>query len=124
MAFPINARFAHPGAGWKADQEQCARLLTPGQTYTVSHLKVGPFSSALGLARFPGEQFNTVNFDAAGSEDQDDEITAEDTEAHAREAVLIRSDRHKILAIRAWGDAHLPPPLLTELLTILEAGER
>ena len=73
--FPIEARFAHPGAGWPGESEQARDLLTPGRVYTVSRLDVGRSSSALYLLDFPDVPFNTVLFDAEvqdyGAEDDE-----------------------------------------------------
>lgn len=63
MGFPLHARFAHPDAGWKVDQERAAELLTIDRVYTVQHLDVGRSSSTLTLVEVPGETFNTVLFE-------------------------------------------------------------
>jgi len=47
MSFPIGARFAHPSAGRKGDQELAARHLKPGEVYVVRRLEVGQPGSTL-----------------------------------------------------------------------------
>jgi hypothetical protein len=75
MAFPIAARFAHPGNGYKGDQDQAAKYLTPGKVYTLTGINVGRSSSRLllDIPDGPAFGFNTVMFDPASVFDQDDE---------------------------------------------------
>lgn len=76
MGFPIDARFAHPDAGWKSDQEHAAEHLTVGQVYTVRTLDVGRSSSSLTLVEFPGETFNTVLFEPVSYDCEGREVTS------------------------------------------------
>jgi hypothetical protein len=80
MAFPIAARFAHPGNGYKGDQEQCAKYLTPGKVYTLTGLDVGRTSSRLFLdiPDAPAFGFNTVMFEPASVYDVDGAIGPDD----------------------------------------------
>jgi hypothetical protein len=78
MGFPIAARFAHPDAGYKGDQDQAAEHLTPGAVYVVERLEVGRSDSRLflGIPGGPVFGFNTVMFEAAETPndwDDDDE---------------------------------------------------
>jgi hypothetical protein len=78
VGFPIAARFAHPDAGYEAEQERAARLLEPGKVYVVKRLEVGRSDSALTVwldgAEGPAEQFSTVLFEpAATPSDWDDD---------------------------------------------------
>jgi len=81
VGFPIAARFAHPGNGYKGDQDQAARHLTPGRVYMVHRLDVGFSSSTLYLdgPGLSGIGFNTVLFEAAEAPNDwdDDEDPAE-----------------------------------------------
>lgn len=71
MVMNINAgrgtqvRFVRPGAGWSHDQEQAQKLIV-GKVYTVHHTDVHSSSTSLYLIEFPGEKFNTVQFDGLG----------------------------------------------------------
>jgi hypothetical protein len=74
MAFPIAARFAHPGDGYEADQKLAAEHLEPGKVYVVAGIDVGRSGSRLFLDIPDGPQFgfNTVMFDPASVFDEDD----------------------------------------------------
>lgn len=90
MPFPIEARFTGEG-GWPAEAEKAARLLTIGEIYTLTGIQVGQSSSYLTLKGFPAELFNTVMFDAADSEEEDEPSMAE--RLGITEADLQESDR-------------------------------
>jgi hypothetical protein len=79
MGFPIAARFAHPDAGYKGDQEQAAKHLTPGSVYMVERLDVGRSHSTLYLdgQGLRGIGFNTVLFEAAEAPNDWDDAEAE-----------------------------------------------
>jgi hypothetical protein len=64
MAFPIYARFAHPGNGYDGDQRLCAEHLTAGEDYLIDHMDVGASHTTIYLHDFPGVGFNSVMFDA------------------------------------------------------------
>ena len=83
MAFPIAARFAHPDAGYKGDQDQAAGHLTPGKVYVVERLEVGRSDSRLflGIPGGPVFGFNTVMFEPASVYD-DDEADAGEAADH------------------------------------------
>jgi hypothetical protein len=74
MAFPIAARFAHPGDGYEADQKLAAEHLEPGRVYVVAGIDVGRSGSRLFLDIPDGPQFgfNTVMFDPASVFDEDE----------------------------------------------------
>jgi hypothetical protein len=55
--------FAHPGNGYKHDQEQAAEYLKVGEVYTVSRTEVGGFHTEVYLEEVPGRGFNSVMFD-------------------------------------------------------------
>ncbi len=86
--------FAHPTNGYSGDVHR-ARMLTIGAEYTVARVSVGDSSSTVELVEFPGELFNTVQFQnmdepAETSEAPVELITREqfDVEARAIEAHL------------------------------------
>jgi hypothetical protein len=83
MAFPIAARFAHPDAGYKGDQELAAKHLKPGKVYVLTGIDVGRSSSSLFLDIPDGPQFgfNTVMFEPASVYD-DDEADAGEAADH------------------------------------------
>lgn len=58
----IFARLIHPEYGYDHDKEQ-AKKLDPNMDYVVTNVSVGRSSSSFGLAAFPGQSFNTVQFD-------------------------------------------------------------
>jgi len=116
MGFPIGARFAHPDAGWKTDQQLAARHLKPGQVYVVLRLEVGQSGSTLYLNE-PGLRytaFNSVMFEPAALPGfEDDE--AEDGEPGMSTAGDLADylaaqprDRKVILRKDAEGDGHSP----------------
>lgn len=70
MSFPLHARYAHPDAGWDADREAAAKVLTVGEVYTIRQLEVGQSTSHLTFQEVPG-QFNTVLFDPVGGWQED-----------------------------------------------------
>ena len=78
VGFPIAARFAHPGNGYKGDQAQAARHLTPGRVYMVRRLDVGSSSSVLYLdgPGLDGIGFNTVLFEGAAAPNDWDDLDA------------------------------------------------
>ncbi len=79
MGFPIAARFAHPDAGYKGDQDQAAEHLETGRVYMVQRLEVDRSSSRLFLD-IPGAPvfgFNTVLFEAAEAPNDWDDDTEE-----------------------------------------------
>ena len=49
--------------GHEFDRIKIAKLLRLGQVYEVDGTEVHSFSSEVYLKEFPGEQFNTVNFE-------------------------------------------------------------
>lgn len=51
--------------GYDYQQEQAKKLLTVGHIYTVERVDVGDWSSTVEFKEFPGENFNTVMFEAA-----------------------------------------------------------
>jgi hypothetical protein len=82
MAFPIAARFAHPGNGYEGDQRLAAEHLEVGKVYVVTRLEVGRSSSALFLdiPNGPTFGFNTVMFEPASVYDVDGAIGPDDDE--------------------------------------------
>jgi hypothetical protein len=63
-------RFSRPGAGYPADQEMAARVLTPGEVYTIEWSDIGFSSSRLGLAGVEsGLGFNSVLFEPVTDEE-------------------------------------------------------
>jgi hypothetical protein len=56
-------KFTHPEAGYDCDQEQAAKHLTKGRTYTINFLQIYDWNTAVHLVEFPGEVFNSVMFD-------------------------------------------------------------
>ena len=62
-------RFARPDAGYPADQEMAAGLLTPGEVYVIAWSDSGFSSSSLGLAGIEsGPGFNSVLFEPVDDE--------------------------------------------------------
>ncbi len=49
--------------GRASDQAQVKRLLKWQQSYTVDYTRVGSTSTRIALEEFPGEEFNSVNFE-------------------------------------------------------------
>ncbi len=56
--------FAGEG-GWKAQITEAKKVLTIGETYTVSQTRVGGFYSYVTLKEFPDFEFNTTMFNKA-----------------------------------------------------------
>lgn len=76
MAFPLQARFAHPEAGWDGDQKLAAEHLKVGEVYTIRQMNVGRSSTEIFLYDMPSQvAFNSVMFDAVlrDEDDEDDE---------------------------------------------------
>jgi hypothetical protein len=85
MAFPIAARFVHPGDGYEADQKLAAEHLEPGKVYVVAGVDVGRSSSRLFLDIPDGPHFgfNTVMFDPASVFDEDGGRDRQAEQGHA-----------------------------------------
>jgi hypothetical protein len=49
--------------GYDFHKEQVERLLKIGVPYTVNYTNVGDWSTVVHLVEFPGESFNSVNFE-------------------------------------------------------------
>lgn len=64
-------RFAHPDAGYPADQQMAAGLLTPGEVYVIEWSDIGFSSSRLALAGVEshGQGFNSVLFEPVDDQD-------------------------------------------------------
>jgi hypothetical protein len=63
-------RFDHPDYGYQADQEMAAKLLTPGEVYTIEWSDVGFTSTRIALAGVEshGQGFNSVLFETVDDE--------------------------------------------------------
>lgn len=119
MGFPIAARFAHPDAGYKAEQERAATLLEPGKVYIVKRLDVGRSDSALTVwldgAEGPTAEFSTVLFEPAATPDdwEDDEpkpeASAMSTAGGLSDYLAAQPrDRKVVLRKDAEGNGHSP----------------
>lgn len=117
MAFPITARFAHPGNGYKGDQDQAAEHLTAGKVYALTGIDVGRSSSRLFLDIPDGPQsgFNTVMFDPASVFDEDDEDEPKPITRHA----LVEQMGHRATTGTVRETTFLGEPMLevTDLLS-------
>jgi hypothetical protein len=58
----ITAKLTSPNHGYDSDKEQVKKL-DPDCYYVVSNVSIGSYSSSFGLVEFPGQSFNTVQFD-------------------------------------------------------------
>jgi hypothetical protein len=122
MAFPIAARFAHPGNGYDGDQKQAAKYLQPGKAYVLTGLEVGRSSSRLFLdiPNAPSHGFNTVMFEPASVYDVDGAIGPDDDEPESDDEGVSTvgdladylagqpRDRKIILRKDAEGNGHSP----------------
>jgi hypothetical protein len=73
VSFPIDARYAHPGNGWPADQRQARERLTVGEVYTIRRMEVGGSRTGLFFCDVdnPPFGFNSVLFDPVTAEDEE-----------------------------------------------------
>lgn len=62
VGFPLHARYAYPDAGYTADSQAAAAVLTLGEVYGIHALEVGQSCSYFRFDGVPG-QFNTVLFE-------------------------------------------------------------
>jgi hypothetical protein len=64
LHFPLHVRFAHPDAGYPAEQRRAARFLKPGEVYGIRTLEIGQSDSHVTLYGFSlQERFSTVFFE-------------------------------------------------------------
>jgi hypothetical protein len=69
--FPVQVRFAHPGAGYQAAQDNARKAgLVEGQVYTIRTMVVGQSSSHLTLDEIPGH-FGTEMFEPVWAHESD-----------------------------------------------------
>jgi hypothetical protein len=65
-------------SGYKHDSEQVKKLCEIDKIYTVEHTEVHSCSTFVCLKEFPGVLFNSVNFEDAVEQSEEDDMRHED----------------------------------------------
>lgn len=62
LVIGLKVRYAHPTAGYPADQERCKENLELGAVYTVNKFEIDSWYTNIWLEEVPTTHFNSVMF--------------------------------------------------------------